>query len=158
MEKLALGERQERKKISYKPRLFKNARLSWKLLREGQPASPLAARIIRQCQGTANTTNTLKIHPSKSFQCWPVFSTEQQEMKLSPQRGSFHREIIWFRDQSDFSLLLEDKTILKKRNSALFFTFLHFSVSSLSHSHAHILIANTDLISAAALQLYTETI
>lgn len=58
MEKLALGERQGRKKISYKPRLFKNARLSWKLLREGQPASPLAARIICQCQGTANTTNT----------------------------------------------------------------------------------------------------
>lgn len=64
--------------------------------------------------------HTLKIHPSKSFQRRPVLSTVQHEMKLSPQRGSFHHETIWFRNQSDFSLLLEDKTILKKRNSLIF--------------------------------------
>jgi len=50
------GKKRE-KNISYKPRLFKNAWLSWKLLREGQPASPLAARIICQSQTTANSTN-----------------------------------------------------------------------------------------------------
>lgn len=109
--------RKAREKISYKPRLFKNARLSWKLLREGQPASPLAASIICQCQST-QTPQTLKIHPSKSLQRSPVFSTAHHEIKLSPQRGSFHHETIWFRNQADFSLLLEDKTILKKRNSA----------------------------------------
>lgn len=102
--------------------------------------------------------HTLKIHPSKSFQHRPVFSTVQHEMKLSPQRGSFHHETIQFRNQSDLSLLLEDKTIWKKRSSASFFTFLHFSVTSLSHGHVHILTANRDFISTAALQLHIETI
>jgi len=61
--------------------------------------------------------HALQIHPSKSFQSRLVLSSAQHEMKFSPQRGSFQHETIPFRNQSDVSLLLADKSAFKKRNS-----------------------------------------
>lgn len=94
--------------------------------------------------------HAIKIHPSKSFQSRLVLSTAQHEMKLSPQRHSFQHETIRFRNESDFSLLLEDKTILKKRNSWLhfspFFTCKSPLPPSLPDSHVPVLIANRGLI------------
>lgn len=117
MEKLALGERQGRKRFpinqDYSKTLGCHGNCSGRVSQPHLwlPGSSVNAKALQ-------TPQTLKIHPSKSFQLRPVFSPAQHEMKLSPQRGSFHHETIQIRNQSDFSLLLEHKTILKRRNSA----------------------------------------